>query len=118
MKNLKKDLQAVNKELKALVKKTDSLMKAVARIEKAQSLGAKSLKKPVTKKTPPVKKTAKKLTATDTVINIIKRSRKGVGVPTLMDKTGFDERKVRNIIFRINKLGRIKRVSKGIYVVA
>jgi DNA-binding transcriptional regulator PaaX len=116
MKNLKNDLQAVNKELKALVKKTDSLMKALARIEKAQSPKAKSVKKPVTKKTTPVKKTAK-LTATDTIIRIIKRSRKGVDVPTLMDKTGFNERKVRNIIFRINKLGRIKRIRKGIYVV-
>jgi hypothetical protein len=107
----------VNKELKALVKKTDSLMKAAAKMEKAQSLKVQSVRKRLTKKGLPVKKIPK-LTATDTVISIIKRSRKGVDVPTLMSKTGFDERKVRNIVFRTHKLGRIKRVSKGIYVVA
>jgi len=128
MKILKKDLQSVTKELKALVKKTESLMKAVDRIEKAQTTKAKkappkkaikskAVKKVAVKKTP-AKKKAAKVTATDTVINIIKRSKKGVDVPTVMKKTGFDEKKVRNIVFRVNKQGRIKRVTKGIYVAA
>jgi len=116
MKNLKKDLQAVNKELKALVKKTENLMKAVDRIEK-KSVKAKPVKKTATKKLP-AKKKAAKLTATDTVINMIKRYKKGIGVPTLIKKTGFDEKKVRNIVFRVHRQGRIKRVSKGSYVAA
>jgi predicted transcriptional regulator of viral defense system len=91
-------------------------MKAVDKIEKMQVAKQKTVKKTVTKK-PITVKNEVKLTATDTVIKLIKRAKKGVDVPTLMEKTGFDEKKVRNIVFRINKLGRINRVSKGIYVV-
>ena len=102
-------------QLKGLVKKTDNLMKAVDRIEKAPPAKAKAVKKTVAKKAPAKKKTAK-LTATDKVINVIKRSKKGVDVPTLLKKTGFDEMKVRNIVSRINKQGRIKRIGIGLYV--
>jgi hypothetical protein len=50
------------------------------------------------------------------VLNIIKKSRKGVNAATLMTKTGFDLKKVRNILQRTYKQGKIKRVEKGIYV--
>jgi len=33
-----------------------------------------------------------------------------------MKKTGFDEKKVRNIIFRTLKQGKIKKADRGIYV--
>lgn len=126
MKKLKQDLKSVNKELKALVKKTDSLMKAVDRIEKAQAAKAKkaspkkktnprAVKKVAAKKTP-AKKTRPKLTATDKILNIINKSKKGVSVQALIKKTGFDQRKVANILFRVSKMGKIKSVSRGVYV--
>ena len=55
-------------------------------------------------------------TASDTVQDIVKKSRKGVGFADIQAKTGYDEKKLRNIIFRLNKLGRIKRKSRGLYV--
>jgi len=131
MKNLKQDLKAVNKELKALVKKTESLMKAADRIEKAQAVKAKkanpkktstpravkkvAVKKVVAKNAPKKKKNSK-LTATDKVMSIINRSKKGVSVQVLIKKTGFDQRKIANILFRISKMGKIKSVSRGVYV--
>jgi hypothetical protein len=132
MKNLKKDLQAVTKELKALTRKTEAMAKKVAKFEKAQAAAkakpkakAKTAKKkPVAKKKatakkkPVAKKKVAKLTATDQVVNIIKRSKKGSDVPTLLKKTGFGERTVRNILFRAGKQGKIKRAGRGIYVAA
>jgi hypothetical protein len=32
-----------------------------------------------------------------------------------MHKTGFDEKKVRNIVFKAFKGGKIKRVGRGLY---
>jgi hypothetical protein len=58
------------------------------------------------------------VTAVDMVFDVIKRSRKGVGFAEIQAKTGFGEKKIRNIIFRLNKTGKIKRKSRGIYVVA
>ena len=42
--------------------------------------------------------------------------KRGVNAATLVKKTGFDLKKVRNIIQRTYKQGKIKRVEKGIYV--
>jgi hypothetical protein len=50
------------------------------------------------------------------VLNIIKRSKKGVNTATLMTKTGFDQRKIWSIINRASKAGKIKRAGKGIYL--
>ena len=56
------------------------------------------------------------LTAIDVVLDAIKRSKQGTDFATIQAKTGFDEKKIRNIIFRLNKIGKIKRKSRGIYI--
>jgi hypothetical protein len=49
------------------------------------------------------------------VAKIIGRSRKGIDIPTLKKKTGFEERKLYNIIYRLKKEGKIQSISRGIY---
>jgi hypothetical protein len=58
------------------------------------------------------------LTAIGVVLDAIKRSKQGIGFAAIQAKTGFDEKKIRNIIFRLNKIGKIKRKSRGIYIAA
>ena len=58
------------------------------------------------------------VTAVDMVFNAIKRSRQGLGFSDIQAKTGFGDKKIRNIIFRLNKTGKIKRRSRGIYMAA
>jgi septal ring factor EnvC (AmiA/AmiB activator) len=127
MKNLEKDMQAVTKELKALTRKAEALAKKVAKLEKAQAAKkpkakakvtkkARARKKVAAKKKAPAKKRAAKPTATDQVVNIIKRSKKGVDVPTLVKKTGLADKTVRNILFRASKQRKIKRSGRGVYV--
>ena len=55
------------------------------------------------------------LTATDMVLDVIKRYKKGVGFKEIQAQTGFEEKKIRNIIFRLDKIGKIQRVGRGIY---
>ena len=108
MKSMKQNLQAVSKELKALAKKTEILMKELNKLEKSQ-LATKPKTKAVKARVPkkaPVKKKAKGLTDTDKALNIIKRSQKGVAVSTLKKKTGFNDKKISNIIFRTFKAGK------------
>jgi DNA-binding transcriptional regulator PaaX len=52
------------------------------------------------------------------VLDTIKNSKEGIGFAQIQAKTGFDEKKIRNIIFRLNKKGKIKRKSRGIYIAA
>jgi hypothetical protein len=70
------------------------------------------------KKVPESAKKAKKLTATAEVLKIIKGYKKGVDVPKLKKKTGFADTKIRAIIHRASKEGKIKRLARGIYVSA
>ena len=127
--NLKKDLQTVNKELDALVKKTESLLKAVDKLDKpkaAKKPKAKPAKTKAVKKTSikkvAVKKTAPKkaapATAADTVLTIINRSKKGVNSETLVKKTGYNQKKISNLVYKLRKQGKIKSPEKGIYVKA
>ena len=54
--------------------------------------------------------------AAEAVLDVIKRSRQGLKFADIQAKTGFVDKKIRNIIFRLNKLGKIKRHSRGVYV--
>lgn len=56
------------------------------------------------------------LTDTARILNIIKRSKKSVGVSMLKQKTGFHEKKIRNVIYRALKMGIIRRVGRGVYL--
>ena len=58
------------------------------------------------------------LTAVDIVLDTIKHSKQGLGFSEIQAKTGFDEKKIRNIIFRLNKIGKIKRKRRGVYIAA
>ena len=106
------DLKALNKNIQALGKTLDRLLKTVEKDEKPQ---AKPTRQTPAKKAPAQKKAAQP-TATDQVLKIIKKSKKGVNAATLMAKTGFDLKKVRNILQRTYKQGKIKRVGKGVYL--
>ena len=129
MAKLKNDLQVVTKGLKALVRKTETLAKKVDKLEKTQAAAKRKTKakakttkkapakrKVAAKKKPAAKKKAASLTATDKVVKIIKRSKKGVDTPSLIKKTGLADKTVRNILFTTSKQGKIKRAGKGIYV--
>ncbi|MBT8364867.1 MAG: hypothetical protein KJP23_09185 [Deltaproteobacteria bacterium] len=108
---LKKDLSALRNDFKALEKKMEKLLKAAESNAKPQkTTKAKAVRKA------PAKKKAAQVTATDQILKIIKRSKKGVDVQTLKTKTGFDDKKVRNIVFRAAKEGRIKKSGRGVYV--
>jgi len=81
----------------------------------AKSHVVKTRKKKPDKKSPAKSKTAG-LTDTAQILNIIKRSRKGVDVAILKQKTGFDEKKIRNVIYKSHKEGIIRRAGRGIYL--
>ena len=133
MKNLKKNLQAVNKELKALAKKVDRLAFAAGKLEKpkvakkpkAKVVKRKPVRKTVAKKVAAKKRAVKKVaakkttkTVIDTVLAIIRRSKKGVNTAALMKKTGFNERQIHNNVYKLKKQGKVKSVGKGVYLKA
>jgi hypothetical protein len=56
------------------------------------------------------------VSAVDRTLALIRKSKSGIGIPELIEKTGFDPRKIYNIVFRLKKMGKIRSVSHGIYI--
>jgi hypothetical protein len=115
MTQIKKDLKAVEKDLKKLAQKTEKMTKRLEKLEKkaqvAKKPKAKAVKKVVARK-------PAKLSANETVLAIIKRNRKGIDKAALIKKTGFEDKKIRDITYRLRKQGKIERDLKGLYAKA
>ena len=122
MQKLKKDLKSVTGDLRKLAKKADMMLKKVEKLEK--KLSAKKPKRKTKTKTKArvAKKTAKKkpgrVTATGTVLSIIEKRKKGINTAQLQAKTGFDERKIWNIINILKRQGKVTSEKTGVYVKA
>ncbi len=119
---IKSELTAVRREIKALTDKVDEILKDFINIDEtnaAKQSPKKTAKAKATKKAPAkksqVRKKRPKLTATDQVLSIITKRKRGIDNFTLMAKTGFNERKVGNIVFKAFKEGKIQRVGRGLY---
>jgi hypothetical protein len=132
MEKLKKDLVAILKTLNGLAQKVQKLQERIGEETKpTKKPKAKAVKKKAVKKAPvkkvavknaapkkAVPKKAKPATAADTVLAIIKRYKKGIGNATLMEKTGYNQKKIASLVFKLRKQGKIKSVDRGVYVKA
>ena len=54
-------------------------------------------------------------TAADAVLQVIRQAGGEIGFAQIKDHTEFDDKKLRNIIYRLNKIGRIQRIRRGVY---
>ncbi len=59
---------------------------------------------------------SKTKSAIDTVVRIVRKSKKGVTVAIIREKTGFDDKQIRNCIYRARKQRKIKNLKRGVYV--
>ncbi|MBL7204980.1 MAG: hypothetical protein ISS63_11710 [Desulfobacteraceae bacterium] len=113
--------------LKTLTEETENLIVKVSELEKSRAKAAKKskhrapakvrAKRNAGVKKPPARK-ARRLTDTAQALNVIKRHKKGVDLKKLRDRTGFQGDKIRGIVFRACKTGKIKKVSRGVYIAA
>ena len=56
------------------------------------------------------------VTATEMVLDVIRSHPKGAGFGDIQAATGFESKKIRNIIYRLDKTEKITRKRRGIYV--
>jgi transcriptional repressor NrdR len=109
-------------------KKKSNIMSKKAGGKKSKSAKKSAAKKKATRKKSRLKKKVSarrkvagkiiKATATDTVFGIINRFKRGVDIPKLKDRTGFDGSKIGNILYQLSNQGKIKKISRGVYTLA
>jgi hypothetical protein len=117
MKQLKRDLQAISKDLKALTRRAEKMIKAMDKLEKGQlttGAGRKVAAKRLGAKRV-VARGLKRPSATETVLGIIMRSKKGVDTAAIQKKTGYNSRKIWDIVHRAYKEGKVKKLGRGTY---
>jgi hypothetical protein len=126
MKDLQSVLNMVSDGLKTLAKGVEAIAEKVDEVAASQAVVKPQKKKPstATKKVKAVKKSAPKAaqkkevkpaTDADTVLGIIGRSKKGASTAVIIQKTGYSQKKIANIIYRLRKQQKIKSVDKGVY---
>jgi len=123
LKTLSKSLAAISKQVEKITNQVDKLTapkkavpakKTVAKKKVAKKKIAKKkiAKKAAAKKAAP----AKQATMLDAVFDVIKRTKKGVTVAQLREKTKLDSRQLSNALYKLTKKGTIQTKSRGLYV--
>jgi len=54
--------------------------------------------------------------AYENVLRVIKKYKNGASFADIQKKTGYGDKKIRNIIYRLYNLKRIKRKNRGVYI--
>jgi lambda repressor-like predicted transcriptional regulator len=128
LKTLSKSLDTISKKVEKLIQDADKLQAskkaAPAKKAAAKKKAAKktTAKKPAAKKAAAKKAAAKKaapaqqVTMLDSVFDIIKRTKKGVTVSQLKEKTKLNSRQLSNALYKLTKKGKIQTKSRGLYV--
>ena len=117
MKKLKDQLKTVAKSLAALSKQVEKITNQVDKLQPSKTPVAKKTRVAVVKKAA-IKKAAptKPLTLHDTVFDAVKRTRKGITVAQLKEKTRFNDRQISNALYKLSKQGKIVAKARGLYV--
>lgn len=116
MKKLKSQLRAMAKSLTTLSQQVEKVVMQIDNLQVPKKAAVKKKKTPM--KRPAQKKVApkKQVTVIDTVFNAIKRTKKGVTVAKLKEKTDLNPKQLSNALYKLTKQGRIEAISRGLYV--
>ena len=101
---------------KEMAKISKDLQKMSRRIQKLTSFIPKQKSRAPKAKMPrPVTPKKGKKSGIQTVLDLVRKSNKGIDAKTLIKKTGFEDKKIRNILFKALTGGKIERVRRGVY---
>ena len=115
MNNLQSQLKTVSKSLAALSKQVEKLTNQV---EKPKAVKKSAAKKPAAANKATAKKAAAAggKTVLDSVYDVIKRTKKGVTVAQLKQKTSLNARQLSNALYKLSQKGVKFAKSRGLYV--
>ena len=109
VKTVVEGLRSISQGVEAIAKKLEkNFPRDPSESKRKSKISTKSGKSEKSNGTP-------KRTATDTVLLVIKRSRTGVTTAEIAEKTGYDRRKIANIVYTLRKLNKITSPSRGVY---
>lgn len=121
MKQLQKQLESIAKSLQDLAQKVENIQKQVGSSKlPSATVKAEPVKRKTVRKSPPTtpEKPTEGGTAYSLFLKTIEDSDNGISVAGLKAKTGFNDKKIANLVYKAKKQGKIKAAGKGVYVKA
>ena len=119
MKGTKSELREVIKGLEALIRKAERIERGLGEKGRTATRGRRAGRPATGKKVSPARvagQAGKGKTATAMVFGIIKKNRRGASTTQIRSGTGFDEKKIWNVINRLKSQKKIKSARRGLYV--
>ena len=116
---IKQDLKKLQRELNKLANQTEKTANSLGKLAfQAEKMAIKVADLEASKptKSAATKKKPAKISDSDKVLRIIKKFPNGITKEILSNKTGFDGRKLSNILYTAAKSGKIKIIDRGKYV--
>lgn len=101
------------KDVDKLLKRMDQLENLIKVLAAFQS-DATAAGKPVTRTRDPLVKPG--MTASNMVLEVIEKHPQGINCAQIHDATSFNPKKIRNIIYRLTRAGKVRIKSRGVYV--
>ncbi len=112
------ELQTVDISLQQLAASVGNILAAIEKMNGEESPRPKAKRSPVRKKVVVkngVVEMIKRIPSTKIVYDMLRKSDRGMDIAALMQATGYDQRKVYNITFRLKKEGKIENAERGVY---
>ena len=104
-------------EKKAAIKKEPKPVKAApAKADKKKPKAVKERPQKKAKKVAKKKPGVKRVTNIDMILGLIQGSAEGISTVELKEKTGLVESQIWSIVNRASKVGKIRKVKRGVYV--
>ena len=120
MKKLKDQLKTISSSLSSLSKQVEKIIKQVEKLQPKKAAVAPkktaAKKKVAAKKAPAKKAPAKSPTVIDSILNAIKKTKKGITIAQLKEKTEFNSKQLSNALYKLTKKGKIEATTRGLYV--
>ena len=118
LKTLSKSLATISKQVEKITDQVDKFQAPKKAAPAKKTVAKKKIEKKKVVKKAAAKKPApaKQATMLDAVFDVIKRTKKGVTVAQLREKTKLDSRQLSNALYKLTKKGAIQTKSRGLYV--
>jgi hypothetical protein len=114
MKKLQDQLSEVSRTLSVLFKKVNKLNRQIGKLSSTPRVKSKPGRKPG-RKAPVRAARVRQDTVLDSVYSAIKRSRSGISIAQLKNKTALGDRQLSNALYKLTKKGMVYAKSRGVY---
>jgi predicted Rossmann fold nucleotide-binding protein DprA/Smf involved in DNA uptake len=115
MNKLQNQLRSISASLMNLSKKVDTISQQLEKLKSPKTMAKQTEASKTRLRAVPKRRPAGESAVTDSVFEVIKKSRGRATTARLKEKTGLGARQISNALYKLAKQGKITSISRGVY---